>query len=379
MKEQVIPVFIEPACKRAALYMRSLQGLQEAARARGLRVAVGSEVKPQDARAHAAVVISATLEWTRHFAQQLSERGAQPILVGVPPDSFPGAYSGLILNRSALISQQVRYFVQAGRRRLATLGNLTQDINDMLRCQYFLQATAAHGLATGEEDVYPADEGIRPCVEGFLHQADRYDGVLCVNDLVAVELMAQAQALGIHVPGDLFVAGSGDYLVGRVFRPSLTTSTLDYPQMGRMAADIWIYLLSNPGVDRVEITLPSRLIVRQSTGDMQEATQPPYPNQPVQVAEEPKDPAFQALQDLESCLMESDLTDILIMLGLIQGSSIEAIAQEQYLSPGAVNYRLRKLYACTGAKGKAELSARLARYAPGLKGLVVSTVQRKNL
>ncbi len=372
MKEQEIQVLIEPSCRHAALYLRSLHGLRDAAQLRGLSLNLQSDVDAIVSKpgVHAAVVISASGDWTHRSAQRLSEQGIKPILVGVAADAFQEPYSGPTLNRGALLDRQVQYFKRAGRTRLASVGNRSDDINDRLRSQYFLQACAAHHVPADEGDVFSGDGGIQDCVDRFLQSAHRYDGAVCVNDLVAVALIARAAAMGIRVPQDLFVAGSGDYLVGRAIQPSLTTTTLDYAQMGRMAADIWRYLLMHPGADRMQITLPCALIVRQSTANFADTGERSMVTPAEHAPAEGGDPAFEALQALEQCLLASDATDILILGDVLRGLSVERIAQERYLSLGTVNYRLRKIYASTGAGGKQALQTLLKSYAMAPEKLI---------
>lgn len=365
MQSHIIQVFIEPACRTSALYIRSLKGLEDAAGQRGLKLRVLTDTAaerdlPGDSP---AVIISASALWTRLAVQTLKARGVKAILVGVSPEDFDDPQSGPTLDRRELVRQQVACFINAGRRRLASVGNESSDINDVLRRQVFLNTAAAQGLSVSDSDVFAGDDGLENCVRRFLDHAESYDGAVCVNDLVAVELIAQAGARGIRVPEQLFVAGSGNYRIGQLVQPSLTTSTLDYDQMGRLAMDTWSLLQSNPGIDHMRITLPCKLIIRGSTA----FCAPPKPaqetgNLTAWDGQSKEDITLNFLMDLETWLMACDPLDLRILAGLLEGQSIETTAEKLFVSPGTIHYRLKKLCLMTGFENKRQLAQHLKAY-----------------
>ena len=51
-----------------------------------------------------------------------------------------------------------------------------------------------------------------------------------------------------------------------------------------------------------------------------------------------------AVKSLEHCLVNCDQMDIQIIKGLLQGTSVEKIAEDQYISVGTARYRLKKMY-----------------------------------
>lgn len=365
MHNRIVQVYIEPACRASALYIRSLKGLEDAAGQRGLKLRVLTDPvavheMPEES---IVVIISASASWTRLALQAFKARGIKAILVGVSPEDFDEPQSGPTLGRRELVRQQVLYFIHAGRRRLASIGNESSDINDMLRRQVFLNTAMTQGLAISDRDVFTGDDGLGNCVRRFLDLAHNYDGAICVNDLVAVELITQAKARGIRVPEQLFVAGSGNYRIGQLVQPTLTTSTLDYDQMGRLATDIWILLQSNPKIDHMQIALPCKLIIRQST----DFCTPPRPvenpgNSVALDGQSRDDGTLGFLMDLEAWLMACDALDLRILAGLLEGESIDKTAEKLFVSPGTINYRLKKLYGLTGAGNKRLLAQQIKPY-----------------
>ncbi|MFI6903467.1 LacI family DNA-binding transcriptional regulator [Nonomuraea sp. NPDC050394] len=86
-------------------------------------------------------------------------------------------------------------------------------------------------------------------------------GVLAYNDLVALGLIEGLADLGVRVPADVSVVGVDDILPGRLNRPKLTTVAMPTEAAGRAAVDLLLGAESGP------VTLPTALIVRESTGE----------------------------------------------------------------------------------------------------------------
>lgn len=89
--------------------------------------------------------------------------------------------------------------------------------------------------------------------------------VLVYNDLMAIGLMNALESCGAQVPADLSVVGIDDIPHSRLIRPKLTTVANPVAAAGRAAVDL---LLQDPEgtLSGAELTLPTTLVVRDSTG-----------------------------------------------------------------------------------------------------------------
>lgn len=365
MKQQIVAI-IEPAHRDSALCAQSIKGLETGAARYGAEVIKVAAVEdmPDMKAGSAAVVVSLSAQWTAETVELLRRLGAKSILLGVLSEEYDDDdVSGPALNRYRLVQDMVGYFVHAGRKRLASVGNESHDINDMTRRDAFLDSVAACGLQVSEEDVFYGDQGVIDCIERFLASAHRYDGALCVNDFVAVELMARAKQQGICIPRDLYVAGSGDFRIGQITKPTLTTSTLDYQQMGTLAVEIWHLLSMNNALEKIRMFISYRIIVRDSTERHPPVMllEPPRLNQrslPVQVGT-----SQMTLKRFEEYLLRCDALDLRLLDQIALSKSIESIAASLYVSAGTVNYRLRNAYQMLEIEDKRSLTAFLQEYA----------------
>jgi signal transduction histidine kinase/DNA-binding LacI/PurR family transcriptional regulator/AraC-like DNA-binding protein len=97
-----------------------------------------------------------------------------------------------------------------------------------------------------------------------------FDAVVAVSDMVAIWAMKTLQARGFNVPADVAVTGFNNSMEERLSTPPLTTVDLPFNEQGSKAMDVLLQQLAGESVPAL-ITLPSKLIVRQSCGCQSEA------------------------------------------------------------------------------------------------------------
>lgn len=367
-------VLVEPMCLKQALYLSSIDGLREAAKKNNIRLKIISDAKaiPRDDAHVAGVIISLSIRWTLSTAEALKHLNLKPILVGATVEFFDNSFSGPTIDRYDLISRQIDYLVSAGRKRIAFIGSEDNDINDNIRKQAFISAMKALNLSVQERDIFSDDDGSSSCIERFLKFSGEYDGAICVNDKVGVELIVSAGIAGVKIPYDLFVLGSGDFQISRASKPSLSTSTLDFYKLGLLAVDIYNVLCKNADIDRVQITLPCEILVRESTANF--PYRPENKNNKLSVIDENKsdeDKSFgQYLLDIEMGLRNCEDIDLKMLSEVGKGSSIASIAEALFMSVGTVNYRLKKIYSYFNVDNKAQLEKLVNKYIPQVGKLV---------
>ncbi|MGI5128164.1 LacI family DNA-binding transcriptional regulator [Pseudonocardia sp. CA-107938] len=90
--------------------------------------------------------------------------------------------------------------------------------------------------------------------------------VLAVNDDVATGIVRAAMDIGRDVPGDLSVVGFDDTPLAAYVRPSLTTVTQDFLELGRRAFALLHAQLEQGTPPPTCVRLPAELVVRESSG-----------------------------------------------------------------------------------------------------------------
>jgi DNA-binding LacI/PurR family transcriptional regulator len=81
--------------------------------------------------------------------------------------------------------------------------------------------------------------------------------------------MHRIQGAGLSVPGDISIVGFDDLQISQYLNPPLTTIRQPMHEMGRMAMQTLISILSGV-ISQQNITVPGQLIVRASTAPPRE-------------------------------------------------------------------------------------------------------------
>jgi LacI family gluconate utilization system Gnt-I transcriptional repressor len=129
------------------------------------------------------------------------------------------------------------YLADRGYRRIASVW--ADDERAVRRRQGFLDTLARRGLSEVGASIVPAPSTVRAGRAAFRDLLDRGiapDAVACSSDAFAHGVLAEAQARGIPVPGQLAVIGFGDLDPAADGVPALTTVRIDRPGIGRIAA-----------------------------------------------------------------------------------------------------------------------------------------------
>jgi DNA-binding LacI/PurR family transcriptional regulator len=364
----------ESAYTTSVWYLKSLSGLRDAAARQRIDVMLLMDASELDAlgELHTLVLIGSDSDWTGFLIESMRKRGVKVVLMGPAPNDFGADVSGALFNRETLVHDMVRYFYLSGRTRLATLGYEPNLVNDNIRRHAFLSAARQYDLDVDERrDVYDITDNLAQCLSRFFESASRYDGVICANDYVAVELLVQARARGPRVPEQLFVSGSGNLMISSCTTPTLTTSTLDYYELGVQTMNLWSLLENNPGIVSASISIPCEIIPRGSTAYLSIPNEPS--GAPHFVAAAPaavaSDHTVLWLRKLEACLLSCDALDRSLLSGVLRGVSTEDLAARLFISPGTVQYRLKKLYAAVNAPARNEFVRMLSPYVTTLEAL----------
>jgi len=365
MTRRMIYLLVEPSHITSAWCAKSIAGIKDGCAKHHIEMKILDSIedieKYNDIKT--IIIVCATLFWTRYTVKYIHNFGIKTIIVGAFPNDISENVSGPLLNRQQLVERVVQYLYDCGKRRIASVGNEKQDINDVKRENYFLRMVKELGLDIGKEDVYHMEDDVGQCVSRMLDKIDKYDAVMCVNDYVGVELLHEAGRRGIKVPEQLFVVGSGNLTISRCITPTLTTTTLNYYEQGKQAVNIWIVLDENEMLTTVNFHINCEIISRESTGFV--SIQNSDSIQPLGAGGlliTQTKPMIGKLHCLEKCLLECDELDYRIIAGILEKKSFEQIASELFVAQGTVQYRLNKIYNTVNVDNRKEFEKLIEPY-----------------
>ena len=159
-----------------------------------------------------------------------------------------------------------RHLADLGHRTIGVVTGPKENQHTRLRLEGYKRAAEHAGLRTlfVAEGAFDMPSGYEAVAK---HEGRGVpDAVLCFNDAMAVGAMRRLHEAGLSVPRDVSVTGFDDLQLGRYVTPSLTTVSQPAEEMGRAAMRLFLEELSGEGAHAAHITLPTELIVRDSTG-----------------------------------------------------------------------------------------------------------------
>lgn len=169
-------------------------------------------------------------------------------------------------NRQAAFAMASKV-IACGHRRIGVIAGITagndraRDRVDGIRAA-LQEAGIAHDDVLVLEAVYTLDAGRRACMQ-LLQQTPRPTAIVCGNDVLAVGAIAQAKALGLHVPRDLSVTGFDDLELAAVVTPTLTTVQVPHRAMGEASA-VALLALGDGASAVTSVELETTLVMRES-------------------------------------------------------------------------------------------------------------------
>ncbi len=160
-----------------------------------------------------------------------------------------------------------------GRRRLEFVGDPELAPDAAERYAGFTAAHEALGLVPAPAaPVGFAEADGRRYARHLLGRDTLPDGLVCVNDEVAVALLDELQRGGVVIGTDVAITGWDDIMTARYTRPGLTSVAQPVRELGRLAATA-LYDVIAGGSAPGPAVLPTRIVIRGSCGCSEERPQ----------------------------------------------------------------------------------------------------------
>ena len=190
-------------------------------------------------------------------------------VVAVDPHTGPSTLPSVHSDNLAGAITATRHLLQLGHRRIGLLAGRPDLESARQREQGYRQALADAGIAVdpnlirvGDYELEMSEEPARQ----LLTLDDRPTAVFAANDLSAMQTMHVARTLGLDIPGDVSVVGFDNIPESALIEPPLTTIDQSIQEMGRRAVELLIDVIEGETGPAQQVTLPTRLVVRQSSG-----------------------------------------------------------------------------------------------------------------
>ena len=207
-------------------------------------------------------VRSDVLERIRRTSAKLVYAGLNPI----------GGMDEVICDARAGIMLAMRHLHDLGHRRIAYIGPCHQrGVENEFRYEGYLEGLSQLGLPFDSHlvaDSYlSSQDGYKSAQELFSSDAHP-TAAICANDNLAIGVMKYLSDAGLRVPEDVSLTGFDNIEASAYLTPPLTTVDVPKRDFGRFALSLAIDRIDSGRDYDVRLSLPFRLIVRQSTREV---------------------------------------------------------------------------------------------------------------
>jgi DNA-binding LacI/PurR family transcriptional regulator len=160
----------------------------------------------------------------------------------------------------------VEYLIQTGCQNIAFLGGPENLSICRERLRGYSDALVASGNTVNENFVIHCND-LDPitAMNHLLDLPQRPDAIFCLNDPMAIKAMTVLKEKKVKIPDEISIVGFSNEPVTQYIEPSITTVSQPAYDMGKMAAKLFLEQVNSEKFEPVTVTLPTQLIVRNST------------------------------------------------------------------------------------------------------------------
>lgn len=214
-------------------------------------------------------------------AERLDEflkRGISVVAFDVDPrDPLVEGVDTVTLDNEAATRLAIDHLVSLGHRDIGYVSATVSIPSRKARLRGYELGMAAHGLSVGPYYVDCAKPSFAPYRDVDHGELGRLAGrqmavcnprptaIVCMNDTIALGVMAGLSECGFGIPGDVSVVGLDDIQYAALARPPLTTIRQSLAEMAGKALEQLCARLSEPGKPSALHVVVPELVVRGST------------------------------------------------------------------------------------------------------------------
>lgn len=168
--------------------------------------------------------------------------------------------------------EATEYLIRLGHRKIAFMGGPSDLVVTSDRFSGYKKALEKYGIQPKSSYIKFANyykKSYRENAYEILSQEDRPTAIVCMDDLIAIEIFKVAESLNLKVGKELSVISFNNSIVSEICQPPLTTVDINILHLGRLAAEVLMMDLSESAKTYRRIIVPHQIVERESCGKAQ--------------------------------------------------------------------------------------------------------------
>lgn len=258
-----------------AAYLAMVQAIQPVLRQAGYRLLLHStdadvsdeiDVLRSLGQRYVDGLIMCPIRVTDRLVEELERAQAPVVVIGQLPANCP--VDNVRVDSRPGVAAAVAHLVENGRRRIALVGGPVDTVPGNVRYAGYRDGLAAAGLPEDPALVEFTDftvEGGAKAAARLLRADEPPDAFFAANDLMALGVLQAVREAGLDAPRDVSVVGMDDTELASTAWPPLTSVSLGARERGRLAAELLLERLAEPGRPTQWVSVEPELVVRPSS------------------------------------------------------------------------------------------------------------------
>lgn len=258
-------------------FANMVYGLQRATRKAGKALLVSSGYADQDEEARAiielvdrscdGIVLYLERPLRPDVAEILRQARIPVVTIGRKDDAV--ARGAVTLDNFGGARAAMNFLIEQGHRKIVHLSGQPDFGDTVARLEGIAAALAEHGMSMADitvvNGIFHQDFGYSATTD-LLDQGHDFTAIFAADDDMAAGVLLALRHAGKSIPDDVSVIGFDDAFHARHLWPPLTTIRQPVDEIGETAADLLLRLLGEPGSGRLQNTIGTALVVRDSVG-----------------------------------------------------------------------------------------------------------------
>ena len=190
--------------------------------------------------------------------------------VGLMGRSFDIALSDVSISGDNVKGGQksAEFLLKRGHKRIAFVEGKFGVSGGKQRLEGYKRAYAAAGLDVDPALLMEGDYTIefgREAVRTLLKNKTKFDAVMTGSDLIAIGMVSEFKANGIHVPEDVELLGYDNIELAAMFEPQLSTVSKPHYDMAQFVAEQLVRVIEGESVKLPHMLVEPQIVLRETT------------------------------------------------------------------------------------------------------------------
>ena len=201
------------------------------------------------------------------LAIEAKKKGVPVVSIGM--DIEGTSYIGI--NNDIGMRGLIKHLIEVhGVKRIVFIGGSRGHVDSAARLSAVRDELESHGLTLDQEDIFFANWSNSPTIEVIKETVASEKGLpdayVCANDIMALAAATQLFRMGYEVGKEVIVTGFDNIMSGQLYFPSITTVSLNYELIGKMAIQTLMERVENPNAYPEPLLIESEPVIAESCG-----------------------------------------------------------------------------------------------------------------